>query len=158
MVKLTARTILTLAEINGPVEQEAPIQPGLAAKAARIGTLWSVLCGPAGLMMLCSLDAGHPVFQVPQHEKDAVPEDVKRAARAMAAEAYRKRLEEINMSEHDAAVYGRVSLAVRKEVTALRAVLDSLQARAQERAWIKNQTTGDLDEGRLVESVAGERR
>jgi hypothetical protein len=37
------------------------------------------------------LDAGHPVYQVSEVEKDAVPEDVKRAAREMAQKAFQQR-------------------------------------------------------------------
>lgn len=37
------------------------------------------------------LDAGHKVYQVSQAEKDAVPEEVKRAAREMAEKAFKQR-------------------------------------------------------------------
>lgn len=37
------------------------------------------------------LDAGHPVYQVSEVEKDAVPEDIKRAAREMAQRAFQQR-------------------------------------------------------------------
>lgn len=37
------------------------------------------------------LDAGHTVFQVSEAEKDAVPEEVKRAAREMAQKAFKER-------------------------------------------------------------------
>lgn len=38
------------------------------------------------------LDAGHKVYQVSQSEKDAVPEEVRRAAREMAEKAFKNRL------------------------------------------------------------------
>lgn len=37
------------------------------------------------------LDAGHKVYQVSQAEKDAVPEEVRRAAREMAEQAFKNR-------------------------------------------------------------------
>jgi len=37
------------------------------------------------------LDAGHKVHQVSQAEKDAVPEDVRRAAREMGEKAFKER-------------------------------------------------------------------
>ncbi|MBN3308156.1 VWA8 protein, partial [Amia calva] len=73
------------------------------------------------------LDAGHKVYQVSQAEKDAVPEEVKRAAREMAEKAFKDRLKEIQMSEFDAATYERFSGAVRRQVQSLRIILDSLQ-------------------------------
>lgn len=38
------------------------------------------------------MDAGHKVFQVSQAEKDAVPEEVRRAAREMGEKAFKDRL------------------------------------------------------------------
>lgn len=37
------------------------------------------------------LDAGHRVYQISQAEKDAVPEEVKRAAREMGEKAFKQR-------------------------------------------------------------------
>lgn len=37
------------------------------------------------------MDAGHKVYQVSQAEKDAVPEEVRRAAREMAEQAFKDR-------------------------------------------------------------------
>ncbi|XP_039733144.1 von Willebrand factor A domain-containing protein 8 isoform X5 [Pteropus medius] len=73
------------------------------------------------------LDAGHKVYQVSQAEKDAVPEEVKRAAREMGQRAFQQRLKEIQMSEYDARTYERFSGAVRRQVHALRIILDNLQ-------------------------------
>lgn len=42
------------------------------------------------------LDAGHKVYQVSQAEKDAVPEEVRRAAREMAEKAFKERLVALN--------------------------------------------------------------
>lgn len=45
------------------------------------------------------LDGGHNVHQVPQEQKDAVSQEVREQARAIAEEEYKKRLAEIDMAE-----------------------------------------------------------
>ncbi|XP_028971690.2 von Willebrand factor A domain-containing protein 8 isoform X4 [Esox lucius] len=103
------------------------------------------------------LDAGHKVHQLSQAEKDAVPEEVRRAAREMGAKAFKDRLKEIDMSEYDAATYERFSGNVRRQVQSLRIVLDSLQAKAKERQWVKNQCLGDLDDAKIIDGLTGEK-
>ncbi|KAM9343638.1 von Willebrand factor A domain-containing protein 8 [Pholidichthys leucotaenia] len=103
------------------------------------------------------LDAGHKVYQVSQVEKDAVPEEVRRAAREMAEKAFKERLREINMSEYDAATYERFSSAVRRQVQSLRIILDSLQAKGKERQWLKNQALGELDDAKIIDGLTGEK-
>ncbi|XP_028992985.1 von Willebrand factor A domain-containing protein 8 isoform X2 [Betta splendens] len=103
------------------------------------------------------LDAGHRVYQVSQAEKDAVPEDVRRAAREMAEKAFKERLKEIDMSEYDADTYQRFSNAVRRQVQSLRIILDSLQAKGKERQWLKNQALGELDDAKIIDGLTGEK-
>ncbi|XP_031729156.1 von Willebrand factor A domain-containing protein 8 [Anarrhichthys ocellatus] len=103
------------------------------------------------------LDAGHKVHQVSQVEKDAVPEEVRRAAREMGEKAFKERLKEINMSEYDAATYERFSTAVRRQVQSLRIILDSLQAKGKERQWLKNQALGELDDAKIIDGLTGEK-
>lgn len=103
------------------------------------------------------LDAGHKVYQVSQAEKDAVPEEVRRAAREMAEKAFKERLKEIDMSEYDATVYERFSNAVRRQVQSLRIILDSLQAKGKERQWLKNQALGELDDAKIIDGLTGEK-
>ncbi|KAM3934338.1 von Willebrand factor A domain-containing protein 8 [Leptodactylus fuscus] len=103
------------------------------------------------------LDAGHKVYQVSQAEKDAVPEEVKRAAREMAEKAFKQRLKEIHMSEYDATTYERFSGAVRRQVQSLRVILDSLQAKGKERQWLKHQAMGELDDTKIIDGLTGEK-
>ncbi|XP_062861685.1 von Willebrand factor A domain-containing protein 8 [Trichomycterus rosablanca] len=103
------------------------------------------------------LDAGHTVYQVSQAEKDAVPDEVKRAAREMAEKVFKERLKEINMSEYDASTYERFSGAVRRQVQSLRIILDSLQAKGKERQWLKNQAVGELDDAKIIDGLTGEK-
>uniref|UniRef100_A0A8P0TBS6 von Willebrand factor A domain-containing protein 8 n=1 Tax=Canis lupus familiaris TaxID=9615 RepID=A0A8P0TBS6_CANLF len=103
------------------------------------------------------LDAGHTVYQVSEAEKDAVPEEVKRAAREMGQKAFQQRLKEIQMSEYDATTYERFSGAVRRQVHSLRVILDNLQAKGKERQWLRHQATGELDDAKIIEGLTGEK-
>lgn len=103
------------------------------------------------------LDAGHKVYQISQAEKDAVPDEVKRAARDMAEQAFKQRLKEIEMSEYDASTYDRFSGAVRRQVQSLRIILDSLQAKGKERQWLRNQALGELDDAKIIDGLTGEK-
>uniref|UniRef100_A0A8I3NGG0 von Willebrand factor A domain-containing protein 8 n=1 Tax=Canis lupus familiaris TaxID=9615 RepID=A0A8I3NGG0_CANLF len=103
------------------------------------------------------LDAGHTVYQVSEAEKDAVPEEVKRAAREMGQKAFQQRLKEIQMSEYDATTYERFLGAVRRQVHSLRVILDNLQAKGKERQWLRHQATGELDDAKIIEGLTGEK-
>ncbi|XP_069745676.1 von Willebrand factor A domain-containing protein 8 isoform X2 [Narcine bancroftii] len=103
------------------------------------------------------LDAGHKVYQVSQAEKDAVPEEIKRAAREMGEKAFKERLKEIHMSEYDAATYERFSGAVRRQVQSIRVILDSLQAKGKERQWLRHQSVGELDDTKIIDGLTGEK-
>ncbi|CAL7944841.1 unnamed protein product [Xylocopa violacea] len=103
------------------------------------------------------LDAGHTVHQLSDEEKNAVPEHVKKAAREMGLKAFQQRLKEINMSEYDHKVYSQFSNAVQGQVKALRTIIDSLQAKSKERQWCRHQTSGELDDTKLIEGLTGER-
>lgn len=92
-----------------------------------------------------------------QAEKDAVPEEVKKAAKEMGAKAFKDRLKEIDMSDYDANTYERFSGAVRRQVQSLRIILDSLQAKGKERQWLKNQALGELDDAKIIDGLTGEK-
>ena len=61
------------------------------------------------------------------------------------------------VSEYDASVYAQVSGGVQREVKELRTILGGLQAKGDERVWLRHQTDGDLDDSKLVEGLTGER-
>lgn len=96
-------------------------------------------------------------FQVPESVKAGLPEHVRKAAREVGLQAWRKRLKEIEMSEYDGEMYERYLAKVQRQVTALRLMLDSLQAKGKERQWMRHQTEGDLDESKLIEGLIGEK-
>ncbi|KAG8302129.1 von Willebrand factor A domain-containing protein 8 [Homalodisca vitripennis] len=103
------------------------------------------------------LDAGHTVHQLSDEEKAAVPEHVRKAAREMAQKAFKEKLREIRMSEYDASLYDQFYSAVSGQVQALRVVLSSLQARSRDRLWLRHQTSGELDDTKLIEGITGEK-
>lgn len=103
------------------------------------------------------MDAGHDVHQISDAEKADVPEEVKKAAREMGKRAFQKRLKEIQMSEYDNDLYMQYFNAVQKQVDALRVIIGNLQAKAKERQWARHQTSGDLDDLKLIEGLTGEK-
>ncbi|CAG9561698.1 unnamed protein product [Danaus chrysippus] len=103
------------------------------------------------------LDKGHDVHQLSDAEKDDIPEHVKKAAREMNRKAFEERLKEINMSEYDAKLYEQFLRAVQPQIGALRGVLAELQAKKKERQWSRHQTSGELDDGKIIEGLTGER-
>lgn len=103
------------------------------------------------------LDKGHKVHQLSDEEKDDIPEHVKEAARAMNRKAFEEKLREIKMSGYDHQVYEQYREPVGKQIQQLRVVLSSLQAKSKERHWHKHQTSGELDDNKLIEGITGER-
>lgn len=102
------------------------------------------------------LDAGHDVHQMPDFAKQQVPPHILKKAREIAKVEYAKKLREINMSEHDVDAYDKVWKKVQAPSRKLAGVIDQLEAKKKEREWTKHQTSGDLDDGKLIEGVTGE--
>lgn len=80
------------------------------------------------------------------------------------------------MSNYDAELYERYSSQIRKQVQALKTIINGLQAKAKDRQWLKNKTSGmcphlprwkksfdffvfigELDDTRLIEGITGEK-
>ncbi|CAB3401465.1 unnamed protein product [Caenorhabditis bovis] len=102
------------------------------------------------------LDAGHDVHQMPEFAKQQVPEHILKKAREIAKQEYSKKLREINMSEYDAEQYDKIWRSVSANSKKLSAVIEQLEAKRKEREWAKHQTSGDLDDAKLIEGVIGE--
>lgn len=83
--------------------------------------------------------------------KAAVPEHIQRAAREMGRKAFEQKLKEIGMSGYDASIYSQFSDAVSRQVQSLRIILGSLQAKNKERHWSRHQTSGELDDVKLID-------
>lgn len=89
--------------------------------------------------------------------KAQVSEESKKRAKEMAAEALDKKLKELEMGKLDWKRYEYLRNQVGEQITQLRNYLKDLKKRSEEREWVKNQTTGELDENRIVDALAGER-
>ena len=103
------------------------------------------------------LDSGHAVHQVSDDEKAKVTEDAKEKARQMAQEALQKKLKELGMDELDWKRYHHLKEHVAVPIQQLQVLLKDIQRRKQERVWLKRQSSGELDDSRLVDALAGER-
>ena len=90
------------------------------------------------------LSDGNPIHQISDEEKANVSPEALKAAREMAAEAYKKRLQEIDMSEGEANMYESLLSAVAKEVQQTRVLLQSREARKAERVWLSRQSHGEV--------------
>ncbi|XP_056637109.1 von Willebrand factor A domain-containing protein 8 isoform X2 [Diorhabda sublineata] len=99
------------------------------------------------------LDKGHKVHQLSDEEKNSVPEHVRKAAREMGKKAFQDKLKEIGMSPYDHSIYSQFSNAVEREVQSLRIILGNLQAKIKERQWYRHQTSGELDDVKLIDGI-----
>ena len=102
------------------------------------------------------LDKGHPVHQVSQEKKDEVSAAARAKAHAIAQEALAEKLREIDMSNHEWKTYESFLKRVERESSQLRAILSNLETVTQERNWLRHQSSGELDDGKLVDGIAGE--
>jgi len=103
------------------------------------------------------LDKGFPVHQVSEEAKREVSEEARAAARKMAEEAFQKRLEEIEMTTEESEMYRGIRDKIGREVEQLRGILKNAVLKSKERGWKRNETTGELDDSKIVDGLAGER-
>lgn len=103
------------------------------------------------------LDAGHPVHQVSDEMKREVSEEARRRAKQMAEDALKEKLKELDMGKLDWDRYNNLRTQVEEPIVQLKSLLRDLKKRSEERIWLKNQTSGELDENRLVDALSGER-
>ena len=103
------------------------------------------------------LDKGHTVHQISEQEKRAISKESLDAARKMGEEALRKRLVEIDMDTRDAHQYEQYLHSVRTEVDQLRMIMEAMKSKGKERVWVHNKSSGDLDDTKLVDALAGDK-
>ena len=61
------------------------------------------------------------------------------------------------MSEYSAELYEKYRKAVSLQISQLRVILESVRAKQKERVWIRNSQYGELDDGKLVDGLVGEK-
>ena len=103
------------------------------------------------------LDAGHKVHQMSDEDKAQVSDESRARAAEMAKRAFEERLEEIKMGKQDFQRYNYYSNNVKAQVQQLKDLLDEVCRRGKERVWVRNQIGGELDDGKLVDGLSGER-
>lgn len=67
-----------------------------------------------------------------------------------------KRLAEIDLTNAEASTYSGYHSAIISHVNQVVTMLDNLEAKEEERVWLKRQQDGELDESRLPEGLTGE--
>ncbi|KAI7849218.1 AAA domain-containing protein [Circinella umbellata] len=85
------------------------------------------------------------------------PEIVSEAQREMHEQSMEKMLSKLDMTHGDYNVFQKYMENVRREIRELRVILESTEAKNKERVWLKNQTSGDLDDTKIIEGLTGER-
>lgn len=121
------------------------------------GTGGTDTAGLGGIIGPYRLDKGHQIHQVSPEEKKQVPKHIAEEAKRMGQEALRERLAAIGMSESDYASYQRLQDRVRPAIVQLRAVLMGLRAAEGERTWVRGQSDGVWDDGKIVEGIVGDK-
>ncbi|CAG8469743.1 6845_t:CDS:10, partial [Acaulospora colombiana] len=61
----------------------------------------------------------------------------------------KKKLEQVNMTQKDSETYQSYMINVQREIRQLRVILESIEAKNKERVWLKNQSSGDVDDTKL---------
>jgi hypothetical protein len=103
------------------------------------------------------LDKGHQIHQLPDEIKAEVDKEVLEKAREIGKLAWQERLKEIQMNPRAHQAYHEARSRVETDLIRLRTVLESASLLRKERAWVKNQSFGDLDDSKLVDGLVGER-
>ncbi|GAA5909649.1 hypothetical protein JCM8208_003837 [Rhodotorula glutinis] len=111
------------------------------------------LGGRGGYMRLYK---GHDIRQIPDGLKAQVPDEIQNRARDMARKELAEKLAEIDMTSAQASSYTLYHERVRAHVHQLVTFLENLEAKEEERIWLKRAVDGELDESRLAEGLTGE--
>jgi MoxR-like ATPase len=164
-----ARSKALAAALNPATKKPPPVQAPKRGKVDTTGAphvggnTWaggsggSETAGLGGRGGPFRLDSGNPVHQLSDEEKADVPRDVRERARQMAAEALEARMREIDMTAGEATRYRGIVARVGREIAQLRAVLEASAATSKERVWLRHQAVGDLDDGKLVDALTGDK-
>ncbi|GAA5867426.1 hypothetical protein JCM1840_002135 [Sporobolomyces johnsonii] len=143
----------SLSEPKYGKEDDKPHSGGNTWAGGTGGRDTAGLGGRGGYMRLFK---GHDVKQIPDSLKADVPDEIKDRARDMARKELADKLKEIDLSSAQSQIYSRFHDAVSAHVQSLVSFLENLEAKEEERVWLKRQSDGELDESRLSEGLTGE--
>ncbi|GBC05388.1 hypothetical protein RclHR1_00620028 [Rhizophagus clarus] len=85
------------------------------------------------------------------------PLELTDAQRELHEISMQKRQEQINMTQADLELFRSYLANVQREIRELRVILESIEAKNKERVWLKNQSSGDVDDTKLIEGLTGDR-
>ena len=102
------------------------------------------------------LDLGHDVHQVSDKAKQEVSDKVKQEAARLAKEGLLNRLQEIKMQKFEYNAYMMFKKKIENETKQLRDILMS-NKNINERSWLRNQSSGEIDDNKLVDGILGEK-
>ncbi|RQM30312.1 hypothetical protein B5M09_012657, partial [Aphanomyces astaci] len=83
---------------------------------------------------------------ISQLQKDQVTKEAQEKAKAMADAALADQLSQIDMTNHELASYQQ-----------LRDLFHNVEQLADERGWLKHQSSGEWDDAKLVDGLSGDR-
>ncbi|CAB4415023.1 unnamed protein product [Rhizophagus irregularis] len=85
------------------------------------------------------------------------PLELTDAQRELHEISMQKRREQINMTQADSEKFRSYLTNVQREIRELRVILESIESKNKERVWLKNQSSGDVDDTKLIEGLTGDR-
>ena len=144
-------------DVGAPKHGKEDDQPHVGGNQWAGGTGGSDTAGLGGRGGPYRLDKGHDIHQVSDEDKAQVSEESKRQAAAMAAEALQKKLDEIKMGHGDYVTFKRYLEGVQMQVSQIQDTLQEVLRRKKERIWLRSQSSGELDDGKLVDGLTGEK-
>eukprot|EP00750_Incisomonas_marina_P002131 INCI12099.1.p1 GENE.INCI12099.1~~INCI12099.1.p1 ORF type:complete len:1134 (+),score=176.80 INCI12099.1:76-3402(+) len=84
-------------------------------------------------------------------------QSVLRRARELVARASTGARVELDLNDLEVATYDEIYESVEPLISQLRVVLQSVEAKEKERVWLRNKTSGEMDDSRLVDLAIGEK-
>ncbi|RKP11361.1 hypothetical protein BJ684DRAFT_22079 [Piptocephalis cylindrospora] len=97
------------------------------------------------------------IDQMSMRTPENVSKKVTEAQRAMHDTAVKEKLSQLKMTMEEAEKFRQYQQGVTQETQELRLILKSVDATRKERVWLKGQTSGEVDDSRLVDGLAGEK-
>ncbi|KAJ3223480.1 von Willebrand factor A domain-containing protein 8 [Clydaea vesicula] len=92
-----------------------------------------------------TIDVSNFKFRLPGE----IPKEITEARRDLHDLAMKKRLQQLGMTGRDMETFQKYHQNVKREITELRRILETVEAKNKERVWLRNQSTGDLDDSKL---------
>lgn len=97
----------------------------------------------------------NPTANESREREDDMSQEVREASEQLKKEEWSKYLKQLEMTEIDFDKYEKYKEAVKVEIRELRVTLEGLEAQQSERVWMKNQSTGDIDDNKIIDAITG---